>query len=458
MEPVRFPCPACGASLRAPAAAEPLRGPCPHCDVEIIGPAGDQAPRRAAPQPPGTFAPFPGVIRKPATASEPPSPATNRTATAETAAATETKVPAGTSVPIAKPAAPTTPPPPTVPLRPPHPEDPPEPPPPTPPTTPAAAEPATSVGTTEDAGTPPRSRAGRWIAAAIIAALLAGAIALIANFPTPAESSAELPPPATPPDPTPPGTEPYAEPEATSSPAPPPAAVDEAWSPPPDDDPPDAEAGVLGPRATLEAFLDAPDWEARAAHVVSPEAVGERMREVAESEGDGPIAYESIELRQVNEDSHIFQLHTEAMPDGFPVAVLRTGESWRVEWQSFHEFHRDRFGRFAAGELGDRGLFHLMIKPLDEPAPNRLFHAYQVSPPLPDRTRTAYAREDARVYGRLQAIFSTEAGLESDDFRDLMQGPGLPVVVELSYHARPDGQSFLRLERLVANGWGPAGG
>lgn len=215
------------------------------------------------------------------------------------------------------------------------------------------------------------------------------------------------------------------------------------------------EQKIGGPQATLNAFLNADGWASRSAYVMFPESIRARMEARSKVSDDGPIETTSISLFEVTEQAHIFQVATPKLPEGFPVTVARDNNSWLIDWESFIEFHEDRFQRFAAGEEGDHGVFHLLVKPVESNNKEALFEQFQLNPPMPGRQQTAYIGKGSVVLARIQGIFNRQAGLSEKVFKQLLDGQGPPMVLALSYRTNTEGQSYLQIDDIVSIGWGP---
>ena len=187
-----------------------------------------------------------------------------------------------------------------------------------------------------------------------------------------------------------------------------------------------AEAVVPGPRVTLEDFL-----------------------------AEAGTAFLSIEPEQAHEEFHLFRVKTIDQPAGFPVAVMREEAGWRVNEESFAEFAEDRFRKFAKGAGEAAAEFKLLLKPAEQGAPNELFAAYHVQPPMPDRSAIAYARNGTVVESQLRAVLANELGHDDGVHRELLAGSGLPLVLQLKRGHGAGGGVYLEVEEVVASGWGP---
>lgn len=210
----------------------------------------------------------------------------------------------------------------------------------------------------------------------------------------------------------------------------------------------------VGPASVLRAFLSAPGWAARSAHVLPSEQVHQAMAVQASIHGDGPIKTTEIALLQKGENSHIFLVRTEKIPSGFPVALAKTGDGWLVDWQTFSEFFYDRFKTFAAEPSEDHETFHLLVNRGD-PGADKDIATFRLNPPMPGREKVAKVRKDSTAYSALGEVFKQQEKLDPETFEELTRGQGLPLVVVLSSRGNGNGEASLWIDDVVAVGWGP---
>lgn len=441
MDFIRFHCPACSVALTVPPAAAGFRGPCPKCSIEIIGPNPALGLAASLPEvvppPAQAFDPFP---EKPAPAATPQEPAPELIPPTDPFAGSP-EPPVAAPNPTAEPAPQA-----VAKLI----ED-------SPPSLEPAAEkeekpfedftPPTSEEerpTTSDtpAPTPPQEKSSRAVVL-ILSCLLCGVLAFVAGFTagrklpdpgSPIYSTKQADPPAAPPEPIP-------VPVRTWIPD---VTTDESGEP-----------RSAGPEATLNAFLNADGWAARSAYVMFPESIRERMEAHSKKSDDGPIETIDVSLFEITEQAHIFTISTSKVPEGFPVAVSRDGNSWLVDWETFVEFHDDRFNRFANGKEGEHGIFHLLAKPAKSEGKDALFERFLLNHPMPGREQSAYIKKGTVALARIQRIFDSQAGQSLEDFDKLLENQGPPLVLALSYKVNSEGQSYLQIEDVIAIGWGP---
>jgi hypothetical protein len=205
---------------------------------------------------------------------------------------------------------------------------------------------------------------------------------------------------------------------------------------------------IAAPEAALKAFLSAPSWEERAKHSLLSENTADQMRSYYSQMPDGAVKALRVKLN----DSHgkdgeepvfySYLVSTEAHQEGYPVAVVRTTEGWKIDWGSFVEFEDDHFSRFAGGQGGDTGKFHLLVRMTNFATPRiEGYSAFRIDPPMPGRDRYAFVPTDSELERILRAAAT----------------PGHPAsaVLELKRHPTEGGKNWLEITAIVAPNWWP---
>ena len=215
-------------------------------------------------------------------------------------------------------------------------------------------------------------------------------------------------------------------------------------------DQPDAETA-------LRSFLEAPDWQTRGRHVLSPDEVLPAMEKHAAAHGDGPIATTSVKLLEVAGITHIFKVCTPAIPEGFPVAVTGTDEGPMIDWDSFIGFHEDHLRKFLDGPSPASGSFDLLVKPeaVTEEDKASLFLRYRLMVPMPGREVVAWVRKGSDAHAKLLAIFDGSGGFDQETIARLSE-TGVPLTLTLAKRTTHDGKTFVEIEEFRSVGWGPA--
>ena len=455
METIQFHCPACRTQLRVPPAAAGFQGPCPACGRDIIGPIPERGlAARLVPE--DAFSPFPGTPADErrelpedpvATAPEPLTPPAPDPPAAAQPAAPE---PAATEEPFSPfadpPAEAETEPEPEAVKESPEKES------------SESLPPTPAKDATENAEClAPRSYRRLRTGILVLSCLLCSLISFVAGyitaqkaqvFPAPifADGLMDSDLPETPVEIEVPEIE-----EINLSPQPaeetePEEEVELSTNP---SDPEPRPAA----KATLEAFLSAPDWSSRMAYVQDPDEVRAAMKAWGEARGGGPIETTVITSTHVFADQEHFLVETASMPSGFPVTLQRVGEDWRIDWEIFEEFHDDAYHQFASGKGGEIGEFHLYLKPHPTDDPNG-FARYQLTAPIKGRSYPAFAKRGRLAQAKITALIESEAVQENEALQKLLEGNGIPLVLKLSYQSKGQGQNFLLIEDLVAQGWG----
>jgi len=241
---------------------------------------------------------------------------------------------------------------------------------------------------------------------------------------------------------------------ALPGPIPPPELAGPDDPPPAPEPPPEIETPPTPTKpaslTTLEAFLSAPTWSARAVHVLNPEESGPSLQE----RGNDVIKTLSIRPDVMDEDFHHYVVSTDKIPEGFPVTLIRRDDGWRVDWTTFDEFAHDRLRAFAAAGTGEAD-FHVFLKPGE--SANEHYLRCQISAPKPmaDRSFPAFARLDGQAAAKIRILLEDENVKNDNDYQRLLADQGLPVVVTLTRSSNSQGQPFLVIQDLVRFGWAP---
>jgi hypothetical protein len=163
---------------------------------------------------------------------------------------------------------------------------------------------------------------------------------------------------------------------------------------------------------------------------------------------DGPVKTLSVKLSGSHggdgEEAlfYSYLVSTEAHPEGFPVAVVRTAQGWKVDWRGFVEFQDDHFSRFAGGQGGETGKFHLLVRVTNFATPKiEGFSAFRLDPPMEGRDRYGFVPRDSELHRLLAAAVE----------------PGHPAfaVLELKRHPAEGGKNWLEITAIVAPNWWP---
>ena len=408
-EVIQFNCPACGTMLRLPLAMAARQGPCPSCRREIVAPdpyrgiGGHEASPPVVLKAPETFRPF-----------------------AETPPLVPKQVELSAKKPIPK-EEPEIILPPEIRTRPPV----------------AAAAPPVAVPHAPVSEPPQR-------AILVLSCLLAGAVGLAMGYALgvrTAQSFLAIPAASQPLDVAPKIEKPAAvttpsEPAPTPPPVADPLKVESAKPP---------EKISAAAEASLQAFLEAPDWAARNAYVLYPDKVRNAMEAYSHAVPDGPTAFKSITVKQSQVDPatgntlFIFIVTTEQFPSGIPVAVKETSGGWLIDWLAFVEFRDSLFQKFVDGPADKGGFFHLIVSlpPPDsaKTSGNENFTAYLLQSPLADKAQLAYVKKNSPVAKTLQ--------------EQTASGRSYAPVLEVEKRTTPDKQNYFEILSVKADDWFP---
>lgn len=215
--------------------------------------------------------------------------------------------------------------------------------------------------------------------------------------------------------------------------------------------PPEPVKVSAAAEASLRAFLEAPDWATRNAHVLFPEAIRSAMENYSSEAPDGPTLFKSIAVKQSQTDEKtgntlfIFMVETDTLPVSIPVAVVETPKGWLVDWQAFVEFRDDLFKKFADGPTAKTGRFHLIVTtpPPDRAAKteNQQFASFLLDPPIPGRQQLAFVKKNTDAYRTCLAATGS--------------GGIFTPVLEVTKLTTPDKQPYLEILKVNAGDWLP---
>lgn len=203
--------------------------------------------------------------------------------------------------------------------------------------------------------------------------------------------------------------------------------------------------------AALKAFLDAPDWMTRSAHVLYRDRVRSSMESYSHKVPDGPSVYTEIKRKDTFLDKEsgasyfVFYVFTEKHPNGFPTVVAETKSGWLVDWEAFVEFRDHQFDAFAEGAAGQSGRFHLLAS---TPPPSRAantenesFASFLIGPPGAETARIAYVRKNTEAHTTLASATK--------------EGAVFAPVLDVAKRGTADGKSYLEIVSVVAPRWLP---
>ena len=216
----------------------------------------------------------------------------------------------------------------------------------------------------------------------------------------------------------------------------------------------DSHTNSSSAQATLEAFLAARTWSIRNAYVLYPNLIIEEMEASSIFHGDGPIEVQSITLKQDQPNQKVFWIETLNNPRPFSVVLIKDRGNWLVDWAGFADFYHNRLQAFANGRDGPvQGVFRVFLKaapgetsPL---SPSRCL----VMAPQNEEAYQANSPAQSPVRKKLAEIFQAYLQADSQNFKDAMDGPGIPLIVELSRNGAQN--PTLILQKIITSGWAP---
>ena len=216
-----------------------------------------------------------------------------------------------------------------------------------------------------------------------------------------------------------------------------------------------AQAEDLTPaRATLEAFLASTTVGARNAYSLNSKEVLPMMAASAAIHGEGPVSFESIELHTEGPNMKVFWVETSDHPLPFPVVMIKEADWWLVDWAGFADFYYDRLGAFARGREGPmKGAFRVLLKAAPgETSPLSPSRCLVKAPQSPSSFQVnSIAESPARR--KLAEIFQIYQQKEPENFKELMSGDGIPLILEISRSGAEN--PTLQLDQVITTGWPP---
>lgn len=289
----------------------------------------------------------------------------------------------------------------------------------------------------------------------VLSCLLTGAVTLAWGFALGVRSKeyfAKVPPPTSPTIPSPPIEKPVMVVEPPN-PTPPPLVVKTISNPAQAVKPPETGNKVSSAaEASLQAFLEAPDWAARSAYVLFPDRVRTAMEAYSREVPDGPTAYKSISVKQSHIDEKtgstlfIFLVITNRCPVGIPVAIKETPSGWLVDWQAFVEFRDGLFNKFVEGPVDKSGRFHVVVtRPSAERAANTEnvhFASFLLKSPMEDKAQLVFIRKASETFTTFQTATAS--------------GETFTPILDVVKRKTSSGQGYLEVVGINATNWLPA--
>ena len=206
--------------------------------------------------------------------------------------------------------------------------------------------------------------------------------------------------------------------------------------------------GKEGAKLALDAFFAASSADERKRYVQAPQAVSAQMDKYYEKH---PIELQisSVEYKLSSKapgsdkDFHIFQVTTDAQPQGFPVSVEETDSGYKVDWVAFVQFHDNMLGKFIKIPQLDPKTFHAIVERrhyfrTDVPDLGSKI-CFGIQPPIPGFEGYAFVDKDSELGKIADQKFQW----------DHMYFP----VVKLQWKQEQDGSQHIELIEIVKDNW-----
>lgn len=215
----------------------------------------------------------------------------------------------------------------------------------------------------------------------------------------------------------------------------------------------DGPANKLSSPEVVQAFLNAPNWEARLSYSYQGESLREAIRDYHQEIPFPVVAKYSLTLFQEETSPdfsgpyRIYLAETADNPMGVPLIVRKDGDYARVDWETFSEFHDQLFVKFLANEGPERTDFRLVAQQVSdfEGAPEKAsdYFLFELNPPYGKRqehTTYAVAKRTSKIGKALNEVISL------NDYP-------LAVILKFRKPSPSDARHFLVIEDYVAEGW-----
>lgn len=252
-----------------------------------------------------------------------------------------------------------------------------------------------------------------------------------------------------------PGTEEEAI-AAGSAPASAPASSDD-WEKKDFPAPGEGESRLVRTREAIEAFLKAPDWEARSemsyqGRSLRP-AIEEYYKKWPYSIADR-IMLQLFKIEDAGDGSDPYWVYLVSSNEedlGFPIVVRVEEGNLKVDWEIYAEFQDRHFAKFLSGEIASPHTFRVVVEQKsdyfgadrEEFAEKGDYLIFEVNPPyggLGEYQEYAFVEKGSPLAGKLGG----DVGLGDEP---------LAVMVSLDWKEFAHGKKHLVIEDYVTEGW-----
>ncbi|MDP4791014.1 MAG: hypothetical protein NWR99_03950, partial [Verrucomicrobiales bacterium] len=217
------------------------------------------------------------------------------------------------------------------------------------------------------------------------------------------------------------------------------------------------ESPLLRVNDLIDAFLRAPDWQARIKYTYQGGSLQPAIENYYKKWPDARIDRFSLQLFQMEQSTElggpywVYLISTSDADQGFPLIIRVEEGNLKVDWEIFSEFNDRHFVRFRDGTMPRPSTFRVVIERVsdyygtDREAFTNVkdYYVYQINPPYGDLnefSEYAFVKKDSEVAAKLEKV----VGLGEEP---------LAVIVTLDEKAFEHGVKHFVISDYLTEGW-----
>lgn len=207
----------------------------------------------------------------------------------------------------------------------------------------------------------------------------------------------------------------------------------------------------------IDAFLRAPDWEARLKYTYQGESLRPAIGDYYGKWADKKIDRFSLQLFQMEKNTAlggpywVYLVSTSDQDQGFPLIIRVEDGNLKVDWEIYSEFFDRHFVRFRDGKMPRPATFRVVVERVsDYYGSDRegfkdlgSYNVYQINPPygeLNEFSEYAFVKKDTELAKQLDAV----VGLNDEP---------LAVIITLDEKPFAHGVKHYLITEYVTEGW-----
>lgn len=204
---------------------------------------------------------------------------------------------------------------------------------------------------------------------------------------------------------------------------------------------------LAAPKATLEAFLSAPDLNTRGQYVLYPETVLPKMQAYESKHPQRAIVPVKLKVEEchVNEATEmmlvIFRVYTAECYEGYLVSVWETPDGWKIDWDGFIDFQDRQFQKFLTAKGDEIGTFRVGLLAADPDPAAGAPASFILIDPINAHRQPAFIPKDPNLASDLTKLLARHGAA----------GP----ILKLSKKTNPDGTPRVEIVSIEAFNWFP---